>query len=135
MYINFIGNVTRDVELRTVTGHKVCDVSVAVNSGYGEKKTTEFIKVTLWDKHAESVYAYLKKGVKVYIDADSVRVDSYIDKNGAAAGSIVVPNVRNLQILSAKTETEAEPSKKPAKAEYKREVKEPEEESFENAPW
>lgn len=68
------GNLTRDAELRyTQTGKAVSNFSVAINDGYKDKETGEwlsrvsYIECVLWDKRAEALDAYLKKGLKVCV--------------------------------------------------------------------
>lgn len=62
----FIGNLARDSELRySQSGTAIASFAIAVNRGYGEKKTTSFFNMTLFGKRAESLNDYLTKGTKV----------------------------------------------------------------------
>lgn len=55
-----IGRITKDLELRyTKESKPVTDVNIATNNG---KDDTTFIKVTLWNKTAETTAKYCKKG-------------------------------------------------------------------------
>lgn len=64
-----VGNLTRDVELKhTTSGKTVCNLGLAINTGFGDKKETLFIDATVWDKQAESCATYLKKGSAVLIE-------------------------------------------------------------------
>ena len=64
-----IGNIANDLELRkTQTGKSVVSFSVAVNEGYGEKKTTEYIDITAWENIAENVVKYCHKGSKIFVE-------------------------------------------------------------------
>ncbi len=72
--IIIVGNLGKDPELRyTPQGKTVCEISVATNerrkskSGEYEDSTTWF-RVTFWDKHAENVSRYLKKGNSIYVE-------------------------------------------------------------------
>lgn len=66
----FIGNLTRDPELRqTQTGKAVCNFSIAVNEGSGDNKSTEYVNVVCWEKTAENVAKYLVKGRPVFVEA------------------------------------------------------------------
>lgn len=68
-----IGNFGKDPEIRTTnSGKKVCSFSVAAETGYGEKKETQWHKVITFDeKLIENVIEkYVKKGTKVYLDGD-----------------------------------------------------------------
>jgi single-strand DNA-binding protein len=57
------GRLTRDPELRhTSSGKSVANFSIAVDNGYGENKTTDFINCVAWNKTAEFVENYFSKG-------------------------------------------------------------------------
>lgn len=78
--VSIIGNLTRDPELRyTPSGKAVTDINVAVNSGYGDKKETVFLDVTVWDKTAENVCEYLAKGRQVAVTGRLVQ-DNWEDR-------------------------------------------------------
>lgn len=63
-----IGRCANDVELRyTPAQVAVARFSIAVDDGYGEKKKTYFIPVTVFGKQAESCEKYLLKGKKVAV--------------------------------------------------------------------
>lgn len=58
-----MGRLTKDVELRhTNSGKAVTSFSVAVDNGYGENKTTDFINCVAWEKTAEFVNKHFGKG-------------------------------------------------------------------------
>ena len=62
------GRCANDVELRyTPAQVAVARFSIAVDDGYGEKKKTYFIPVTVFGKQAESCEKYLLKGKKVAV--------------------------------------------------------------------
>lgn len=63
------GRLTRDPELRyTPQGTAVCNLGIAVNSGFGDKQETLFINVTVWGKQGESCSQYLSKGRSIIVD-------------------------------------------------------------------
>lgn len=67
--IIFAGNVGREPEMRyTPAGKPVTSFSVAVSDGFGENKKTIWIRVSAWDKQAETCNQYLHKGSKVLIE-------------------------------------------------------------------
>src|SRR3546814_2589868 len=69
--ITVTGGVGRDAELRfTQRGDQVCSFNVGVNQGYGDKKSTNWYRVSLWGKRGESLQPYLLKGVKVAISGE-----------------------------------------------------------------
>jgi single-strand DNA-binding protein len=57
------GRLTRDPEMRhTNNSTPVCNFSIAVDNGYGENKTTDFINCVAWNKTAEFVEKHFTKG-------------------------------------------------------------------------
>lgn len=102
MNFNFIGNLSSDVDLRSVNtngGAKyVANFDVAVNEGFGDSRKTTFIRVSAWGTTAENCAKYLTKGKKVYI-AGSPRVNAYINKDGAAVGTLEV-SANEVEFLS-----------------------------------
>lgn len=77
-----VGNLTRDPELRYVSsGKAVVEFTVAVNEGFGEKRTTQFIRVVAWDKLAEAVADNSRKGNRVIIEG-KLTSDTWKDKEG-----------------------------------------------------
>lgn len=70
--ITLIGRLTRDPEMRyTTSGKAVTNFRLAVDRGWtspsGEKET-DFIDIVVWDKQAELVANYLKKGRLTAVD-------------------------------------------------------------------
>ena len=69
----FMGNLTRDPELRyTPGGLVVCNFDIAVNSSYKSKEDgkdeTLFIRIVTFNKQAENCGQYLKKGRPVFVE-------------------------------------------------------------------
>lgn len=59
-----IGRLTRDPEIRmTKDGKKTASFTLAVD----DINTTEFINCVAWEKRADFVESYLKKGVKIAV--------------------------------------------------------------------
>lgn len=71
--VEILGNLTRDPVIRaTGTGKTIARFSVAVNRTYrtpaGEEKTlVDFINIVAWERMAESVGNYLRKGSRVFV--------------------------------------------------------------------
>ena len=77
-----VGHVGKDPDIRsTSSGETIASFSLATNSGYGEKKTTDWHNVSVFGKSADFVRDYVKKGAQVYVEG-SIRNRSYVDKNG-----------------------------------------------------
>ena len=80
-----IGRLTKDPELRsTSTGRNVCQFSIAVNRNYttasGEREA-DFINCVVWDKQAENLSKYQKKGNQIAVEG-RIQTRNYDDKDG-----------------------------------------------------
>ncbi|WP_035358776.1 single-stranded DNA-binding protein [[Acholeplasma] multilocale] len=63
-----IGRIARDIELRdTSTGSKFVGFTLAVSDYSGGKEYTNFIPCVAWDKQAENMARFLKKGSQVAV--------------------------------------------------------------------
>lgn len=83
--VTLVGRLVRDPELRyTPSGKAVANFTLAVDRGFKDKESGEgsadFIKITTWDKQAETVGNILKKGRLVLVEG-SIRTGSY-EKDG-----------------------------------------------------
>lgn len=96
--IIIVGNLGRDPEVRYAqSGMAVCKLSVAVTErvkdGDAWKEATEWFRVTLFGRQAESAGQYLQKGRSVYVEG-RLKTEKYKDKDGAEKTSVeVVGNV------------------------------------------
>ena len=112
MAINLVvlsGRLTAAPELKTTpNGVSVCSFDIAVDSGYGENKQTNFIKIIAWRGTAEFVTKYFNKGSMIGVEG-SIQTRKYTDKNGnnRIMFEVVASNVHFLE--SKKTETQADP--------------------------
>ena len=87
-----IGRLTRDPELRaTSTGRNVCQFSIAVNRNFtnanGEREA-DFINCVVWDKQAENLVKYQKKGNQIAVDG-RIQTRNYEDKDGKRVKEVV----------------------------------------------
>ena len=99
-----IGRLTRDPELRTTpTGRNVCQFSIAVNRTYtsasGEREA-DFINCVVWDKQAENLARYQKKGNQIAVDG-RIQTRNYDDNNGRKV-YVTEVLVNNVSFLDAK---------------------------------
>ena len=98
------GNLGRDPELRyTPDGTAVCDFSMAVQGRKKDDPPTWF-RVTAWEKQAEAIAEYMRKGSKVLVTGD-IRTDSYEDKEGVKRQKWWV-NARQVEFLDSKKDRE-----------------------------
>lgn len=78
--VSLVGRLTKDPEITISKGSgiKVARFTLAV---YRTKEITDFIPVVAFDKQADFVEKYFKKGNRVGV-VGSINVDSYKDKDG-----------------------------------------------------
>lgn len=82
MHLMIAGNVGRDGEVRTTQSGKVnCSWSVAVDTGFGQNKTTTWVRCTMWGERGEKICAYIKKGTKVVVTGEP-NLNVYKNKEG-----------------------------------------------------
>ena len=63
-----MGRLTRDPEVRhTNSGTPVCSFSIAINNGYGENQTTDYINCVAWNKQAEFIERNFSKGKMIIV--------------------------------------------------------------------
>src|SRR5215831_16412560 len=67
--VQLIGNLGRAVELRELGGGKVVGKTILAVSRTvrGARVGTDWIPITLWDKHAQAAAKYLEKGSRVAV--------------------------------------------------------------------
>ena len=86
--VQLIGNVTRDPEVRYLpSGQAVANIGIATSSKRKDKntgetlETTEFHRVTFFDKLAEIVGEYVKKGSPIYVEG-RLKYGKFTNKEG-----------------------------------------------------
>lgn len=93
--VQFAGNITRDPEMRyTKEGVPVTNFSVASNrifkdSQENKKEETTFMEVVAWNKRAEVVAQYFKKGDPIFVTGRLMNND-WTDKDGAKRYKTVI---------------------------------------------
>ena len=83
-----IGNTCADPETKfTASGSAVANVTIACGDNYKDKNTgqivekTEFVRVVFFNRLAEIVGEYVRKGSKLYIEG-ALRTRKWQDQNG-----------------------------------------------------
>ena len=92
----FAGRLGRDADLRDTGKDSVCNFSVAVDVGWGDKKRTLWIGCSLWGERAKKLSQYLTKGTSVTVSGD-VDLRTYEKKDGTA-GAEITCNVQRLTL-------------------------------------
>lgn len=67
----FTGNLGQDCRTNNVNGTAVCNFSVAMKAGYGDRAQTVWLDCALWGKQAESrLPEFLVKGQQVAVSGE-----------------------------------------------------------------
>ena len=117
-----IGNLGRDPELRrTSSGAAVCTLNLATNASYTDRDgnrvdTTEWHRVVVWGRMAETCDAYLKAGRRVYVEG-SLQTRTWEDGEGRSRTTTEV-KARRVDFLDARSssDTPEHPPSVPASA-------------------
>jgi single-strand DNA-binding protein len=105
-----LGNVGKDPEVRYTT-NGVCIVSISVatsdtwkDKATGEKKeATEWHRIVFYDKLAEIVGEYVKKGTKIYVEGN-LKTRKWQDRETGQDRYITEINAKSMQLLSGKSQ-------------------------------
>ena len=82
-----VGNLGRDAEMRfTSGGTPVATVSLATTERYNDregnkKEDTQWHRIVIWGKTAESLHEYLTKGKQIYVEG-RLQTRQWDDKDG-----------------------------------------------------
>lgn len=97
-----IGRMVRDVEQSfTSKGTCVANGCIAINTGFGERKTTLFMEFMAFSKTAEIISKYCKKGNEVMF-AGTLVCEEWVDKNTGGKRSRIKLNVDKVSLGAEK---------------------------------
>ena len=105
-----IGRTTRDVDFRrTSSGTPVATFTLALDNRFvlkDGKPTTDFINCVAWNKTAETMDKYVKKGALIAVEG-RIQTRNYENKDGnrVYVTEIVCENMRMLETKSSNTGT------------------------------
>ena len=103
-----IGNVGKEPELRkTQSGISVANFSLATSKKVKGEDKTEWHRIVAWDKLAEIIEKYVKKGDKIMIEGE-IETREY-EKDGR---KVYTTEIRawNMEMLGGKSEPAKEPA-------------------------
>ena len=79
-YVSLLGRLTKDPELKySQSGKAFCNFTVAVTREF-KRDEADFINCVAWDKRAEAIAEYLRKGRRIAVQG-RLNVSNY-EKNG-----------------------------------------------------
>lgn len=80
-YVSLLGRLTRDPEVTyTQSGKAFTRFSIAVSRGTSNRDEVDFINCVAWEKRAETISQYFKKGSRILVQG-RISTGSY-EKNG-----------------------------------------------------
>jgi single-strand DNA-binding protein len=87
----FRGRLGNDPQLRTTqTGEPVANFNLAIDQGYGERKTTAWVRVVVWGKQAEACSQHLGKGDLVEVHSQRFQVSVWTAQDNSPQGQLEV---------------------------------------------
>lgn len=98
---SFTGNLGKDAEVKTLqSGTALCEFSVAVKSGYGDKEKTNWVRCVMFGKKADGqLPQYLRKGTQVAASGE-LELQEWEGANGKGAALAVT--VQNIDLIGGK---------------------------------
>ncbi len=113
-----LGRVGNDPDIsQTPNGMFVANLSIATNESYKDKQTNQYIEQTEWHrvvvfgKQAETVQKYVTKGSLIYIEG-KIKTEKWTDQQGIEKYTTkIIAN--NMQMIGGKSEHTAQPQEPP----------------------
>lgn len=104
----FTGNLGKDCEIKaTQAGMTICSFSVAVQSGYGDKQKTVWVRCNIFGKRAEGkLPQYLITGSKVAITGE-LSMNEWQDQQGATQKMLSVA-VDKVDLIGSRPDSAAQ---------------------------
>lgn len=106
--LSISGRLGRDPELKTANnGTQICNFSVAVDDGFGDKKKTYWINCVSFKKTAENISKFFKKGDMIWVNG-KLTIDEW-EKDGqkkSAAKMIAF----EFEFFSSKNDGQSQPT-------------------------
>lgn len=103
------GRISTDLELKqTNSGKYVCGFNIATNrfTNSNGEQVTDFIRCIVWNKQAEVLVKYQKKGNLIAV-IGKMQVDNYKDKDGNSRSKTYL-QVEELEFLEPRKKDEPE---------------------------
>jgi len=95
--ISFVGRVGNDPELKEVGSNSVLEFRLANDTGFGDRKITNWFRCAYWGKRAQALAPHLQKGKQIFINGE-LTLRKYTDKEGVERWSPDI-NVNQLDFV------------------------------------
>jgi len=110
--VHIIGNLTANPESRIVNGRNgmntVCNFTVAVNRWARGQKVTDYFRITLWNKLADSAMKFLTKGRQVSVTGP-VTASAYMGRDDKPHCRMEIQDVQDIEYLGSRPDGSAAP--------------------------
>ena len=104
-HVTLIGHLGKDPEIRQAGQHQVVSFSIAVTTGFGEKKQTTWWNCNFWGDRAVKVAQYLAKGKPVLVEGEPS--ERPYETTAGTKGKSLDVRVNNLVLLGSKDDAPA----------------------------
>ncbi len=105
-----VGRLTKDPELRrTQSGKSVASFTVAVNRRYGQQDQADFINCVAWEKTADFLSQYAKKGAMVSVEG-RISTRNYDDVSTGKKVYVTEVVSDNVQLLESRSSSTQRPA-------------------------
>ena len=105
--LNATGRLGQDAKLSyTANQDAICNFSLSLTAGYGEKAVTTWLNCNLWGKRAEILAPMLLKGTQIGITGE-ISLRPYKAKDGTEKSSLEC-RVSTVSLLGGKAEVKIE---------------------------
>lgn len=96
-----IGRLGRDAEVRhSQAGTPITTFAVAIDEGFGERKTTTWFDCAMFGERGEKVASYIRKGDRIGVTG-SIRLDTYTTRDGVEKSKVAL-RVQDVTLLGGK---------------------------------
>lgn len=114
-YVSLLGRLTKDPDLKYggQSGKAFCRFSIAVTKEFN-KDEADFINCVAWDKRAEAIAEYFRKGNRILVQG-RIQTGSYDDKNGQKVYTtdVIVDKFEFVETLNGGQKTSYSPQSAP----------------------
>jgi single-strand DNA-binding protein len=110
-----VGRLCQEPEVKyTPAGKAVANFNIAIDSGFGDKKKTDFVPIVCWEKLAEVVGNNLTKGRRILVEGRlQIRTYDADDGQKRRVAEIVAQNIEFLDSKQGGSSAQA-PANDPA---------------------
>lgn len=106
---NITGRLAADAEVKfSGNGDPIVGFRVAVDAGFGDKKTTLWVRCTGFGKRFEKLAAYLTKGGLIAVNGE-ITGDHWVGKDGSKNPQLEL-RVSDITLLGGKSDAPAKPA-------------------------